>query len=370
MSSMSDLAKTYGDFSNPLIQIKVNGTEIDKETLLIRKAVCEITSGYEASYCFIEIEPMNNEYKEDKGLTINEKIDVFKLGLKIEVLLGYSEVSILKPVFTGYITQIELTYDGRDRLVYQIESMDFKTFMMNSKRSETKKDVKKYSDAVTAVLDKYSSLNDGVDVEATKEELTVPLEQFNESDYEFVVKIAKKLNYLFFVVNGKVTFKSQASLKENCLTVSPGPYLMNFKRTISLNDQIKKVKVVNNDEKDPTKPIEGTADSITAVGKGEKSASEISSVIGENMEKIIVDHEATSVALANARAKAELEASSMKFASGEFELVGVPEAVPGKFITIELMAETLNNDYFITQVTHEFTQSKYRTFCQFNVNKV
>lgn len=370
MPNINDLAKTYQDFITPLVQIKVNGTEIDNETLLINKVICELTSGYEASYCSIEIEPTGNKYKDNKGLSINNKIDVFKLGLKLEVLTGYAETRNLKPIFVGYITQIELTYDGRDKLIYQIEAMDFKVFMMNSKRSESKSDVKKYSDAVNAVLDKYSSLNDGVSIEATSEELIVPIEQFNESDYEFVLRIAKKLNYLFFVVNGKVIFKSQSSLKENCLSISPGPYLMNFKRVISLNEQIKKVKVVNNDESDPTKTIEGSADNITTVGKGSKSASDISNVIGNNMEKIIVDHEATSVALANARAKAELESLSMKFASGEFELIGVPDVVPGKFVTVDLLEDTLNNDYFITQVIHEFTQSRYRTFCKFNVNKV
>lgn len=370
MPKIEDLAKDYDEFRKPLIMIKVNDAEIDKETLLINKVICELTAGYEASYCSMEIEAIGNKYEDKKGLSLNDKIDVFKLGLKVEVLMGYNEESKLKTVFIGYITQIELNYDNRERVIYKIECMDLKVFMMNVRRSEKMSDVKKYTDAVTSVLNKYSSFNDGVNIESTKDDLTMQVEQFNESDYEFVVKIAKKINYLFFVVNNKVIFKEQSSLTENCLTISPGPYLMNFKRKLNLTEQIKKVKVINNDENDPNNLIEGSSQDTVAVGKGSKGATDVSNVISDIMEKVIIDHEATSVALANVRAKAELEALSMRFVTGEFELVGVPDVIPGQFITMDLLEDNLNNDYFITQVTHEYSYSKYTTFCKFSVNKV
>ena len=370
MPKRDDLAKKYNGFQKPLVMIKVNGVEIDKETLLINKVTCGLTAGYEASYCSMEIEAIGNVYEDGKGLKLNDKIDVFELGSKLEISMGYYDKSTLKLVFVGYVTKLEFNYDNRDRTIYQIEAMDCKTFMMDVRRSEAKSDVKKFTDGVVSVLDKYSQFYDDVDIEPTKDELTKPLEQFNESDYEFIVKIAKKINYLFFIINNKVIFKHQLSLKENCLTVSPGPHLTFFKRRITLNEQIKKVKVINNDEKDPTNLIVGSAEDVAAVGKGSKGATEVSKVISGDMEKTIIDHEATSVAIANTRAKAELEALSMRFATGEFEIVGIPDVEPGKFVTVDLLEKKYNNDYFVTQVTHEYNHSKFTTVCKFNANKI
>ncbi len=371
MPKIDDLAKKYNGFQKPLVMIKVNSAEIDKETLLINKVTCGLTAGYEASYCSMEIEAIGNVYEDGKGLKLNDKIDVFELGSKLEVSMGYHDKSTLELVFVGYVTKLEFNYDNRDRTIYQIEAMDCKTFMMDVRRSETKSDVKKFTDGVVSVLDKYSPFYDEVAIEPTKDELTKSLEQFNESDYEFIVKIAKKINYLFFIIKNKVIFKHQLSLKEICLTVSPGPHLTFFKRVVTLNEQIKKVIVINNDEKDPTNLIVGSAEDVAAVGSGSKGATEVSKAInGDSMERIIVDHDATSVAIANMMAKSKLEALSMRFVTGEFEIQGIPDVEPGKFAIVEGLEKRYNGEYFLTQVTHEWNPSKFTTVCKFNVNKV
>ena len=88
------------------------------------------------------------------------------------------------------------------------------------------------------------------------------------------------------------------------------------------------------------------------------------------MERIIVDHDATSVAIANMMAKSKLEALSMRFVTGEFEIQGIPDVEPGKFAIVEGLEKRYNGEYFLTQVTHEWNPSKFTTVCKFNVNKV
>ena len=60
----------------------------------------------------------------------------------------------------------------------------------------------------------------------------------------------------------------------------------------------------------------------------------------------------------------------MRFATGEFEIVGIPDVEPGKFVTVDLLEKKYNNDYFVTQVTHEYNHSKFTTVCKFNANKI
>ena len=139
---------------------------------------------------------------------------------------------------------------------------------------------------------------------------------------------------------------------------------------MSLNKQIKKVTVRANNEEDPNKPIEGKAVSVNTVGGGSKSATDVTKLVNDKMEKTIIDHSIKSESQAKARAQAELNKASIDFVSGECEMAGLPDLEPGKFVKVKDMDPDIDSDYLITGVIHTFNEDGYKSICKFGANKI
>ena len=367
--TIPSLEKKYEHFTVPVFYIMAGESKLEGADLLIENLSVVITSGYEASSCSFEVSSDKIYYLRDGGVTKHALLDkALVVGSKLEVKIGYKNADGAVVVFKGFITSVEYLLDGKEGFRYYISGMDFKIFMMNNMRSELKKDVKKYSDAVSGILKDYRSMMDGDSIEQT-DELTIPIEQHRQSDYEFVVDLAKRVNFQFYVICGKVYFESYTKNSDSQLTVSPGKYLYKFRREITLDKQIAGVVVRTNNEQDPEKPIEAKVTTVDAVGDGQKTSKQVSKLIGDKMLKTIIDNSVTSEKEAQARATAELLKASLEFVSGEIETVGIPELIPGKYVTIENINDIYDQKYYITEVTHSINTSGFRTRCRFGVNK-
>lgn len=367
-STIEDMAKKYNNFYEPSLVVLIDDKEVESNSLIIENASVTLTSGCESSVCSLSVVAADSQYENDK-ISASKNLESFSLGAKIEIKVAYSNSNNESIIFSGYITSVDFEY-GADELVrYNIEAMDVKFFMMNNLRSELKPDIKKYSEAVTNVLKDYSSLYESSSIDQT-DDVNITIEQYNQSDYDFIVSMAKKVNYLFYVVNGVVYFKSYTSDRQSILTIYPCEYLMYFKRETTLAEQVKKVTVRSNDELNPSTPIEATVVNVETVGKGQKSSVDISTRIDEGMHKIIIDNTVKSKAEAERIAQAELNKASLKFATGEFQTYGIPDLVPGKYVTVTKFNDDINNDYFIKEVNHNISPGKFITTCKYEVNKI
>lgn len=372
MTSLPDLAKDYNNFLRPILYVKVDNKSVSEDTIKYLELEITSTSGYESSLCSFKAYGADSKYDYGKGeVEISEALTkTFELGKKLDVFLGYGDKDHCKQVFSGYITSINLEYTGESYVRYLVEAMDAKFLLMNNLRSEAKPDIKKYSDVVSDVLSGYSAYLGNTTVTATSE-LGSPIEQYNQSDYDFIVSIAKKLNYMFYLYNGDVFFVPYANDKTPQLEISPGKYLMRFTREITLDNQIQSVTVRSNDETSTEQSIEATASSVSvSVGSGKESGGEVSRIISDKMQKVVIDTSIKSVEEAQARAQAELDKASLKFVTGEFEIIGTPDVEPGKFVSFTYMNSLVNGNYFITEVRHLFNKNGYTTVCKFTNNKI
>lgn len=362
-----DLEKKYNGFVHPLVYVLVDGTKDTAESVYIKNVEVILTSGYESSCCTFDVIGSETCFEKDK-LKLDPAVKKYtKLGTKIEFYAGYDEEDSCSLIFTGYVTTVQFQMEEMT-VFHTIEAMDCKVFLMNNLRSEVKTGLKKYSEAVANVLKDYSKVASKKKIDTTKE-LNVPIEQYNQSDYDFIVDLAKRLNFLFFVDCGEVKFIDYASAKEVAVVLTPGSHLFRFQRTLTVSRQVKTVTVRSNNPKDPTKPIEGKAVKVDAVGSGKKSSSDLCNLVGAQAEIVLIDSTALTAAQAKARAEAELGRVSMQFSTGSFETVGVPELKPGKFVTVEGVDENVNADYFLTEVIHQIDVGEYRCICKFESNK-
>ena len=371
------LAEQNEDFDNPVVEIKVNDEDkaINGEgsSLLVEKLSVSLTSGMESSLCTFTLFGKQNAIGKDGKFNIDKNLLKLKLGAKVEIFMGYkvNNQPKVEKVFSGFIITQNISYSGETDLTCSVEAMDVKFLMMNSRRSEIKKDMTKYSDVVSDILMKYASYSSGSTIEETPEK-EHSIVQFNQSDYEFIVSAAKKYNYLFYVKNGEIQFISYGKISTKpVLKILPGKYLHLFSRDATLVNQVKKVVVRNNDQADPTTPIEGSATSANiTLGDGDKSGADLTNTVGEANEILIIDKTVTSPQEAEERAKAEFDKLSMYFVTGEIEISGVPLIQPGDYIAMDNLHEGINGAYFVKEVEHKMKGKDYITICKIGANKL
>ena len=365
--TLNDAEKKYNGFERPVAYFKVNDAKLPGTSLIYHDIQVTLSTGMEASDCTAEIVGQYSRF-EDGELKLDAALSKLVLGAKLEVFLGYGDADKAESVFVGYISSIEMDLEGETTTMV-VTAMDCKQFMMNSYRSLQNKDIKKYSEAVSDVLNSYSAVYTGTVVEAS-DPVQAPIEQHNQSDYDFVVSLAKRLNYLFYVVEGKVHFVSYKKYTDSLLTVEPGANLRRLRREISLSNQVKSVTVRNHNVEDADKPFESKAASVTAVGGGSKSGADSAKIINDTMSKIVVDNSVRSEAEAKARAEALMNELSMAFLTGSMEIPGLPAVFPGHMVTLAKVNKEFNRDYFITKVVHHMDTDGFETTVHFAGNKV
>lgn len=365
--NLRDAEKKYNGFERPVAWLKVNDAKLSDKNLIYQDIRVTLTAGMEASDCVVEIVDRYARF-ENGGLKLDGALSKLALGAKLEAFLGYGDGKNAESVFVGYISAVETDIQG-DRVSVLVTAMDCKQFMMGSYRSLRKKDIKKYSEAVSDVLKSYSAMYSGTVVEATGE-VKAPIEQHNQSDYDFVVGLAKKLNYLFYVSAGKVYFVSYQKNTDSILTVAPGKSLRRLRREVTLANQVKSVTVRSHNAEDLSKPFESKAVKVAAVGGGKKSGAESSKLIGDSAAKVVVDNTVQSEAEAKARAEALMNETAMGFLTGEIEIPGLPPVIPGHMVTVEKVDKSFDRDYFITRVIHHMDTEGFETIIQFAGSKV
>ena len=348
--SYSSLEKKYDNFQVPAAKLNVGG-----ENILARKDIyldsMNVTLSLEAAgIASFVICP---EYDSESSSATNDIKSGITLGKTVTVQLGYG--SSLTEVFKGYVASIKAEYDTDAGISYTITALDARALMMTDNCRIKSYDIKNYSDAVKKVLDRYSSLC-SAEVDATTENFdpVFPLRQKN-SDYSFIQdSIIKdgKVDREFFILDDKVYFRTPKKVSSSIISLSTNAGLKSFERTAEYLDTSFEVYGRKNGTNDF---LSGKAD---AKGKEEQT-----SVLSEKGVKMVArsgEKEQTKQFLdAIAKNRAELEIAERQNASGS--CVGLPEIVPGRYISIEKLDPMLNKKYYLYEVTHTYSQNGFIT---------
>jgi len=353
---ISELSKKYKDFAVPTKVIKIKGKALASAGIVASNLNVELSVKESASTCTFEI---LNAYDLKKRAFNKDWLDKhFTLGNIVEVALGYVETTV---VYQGYISMVSADFPESEFPKLTIECMDVKGLMMGDIKSE-KKVYDTYGDAIKKVFNDYKSLAKKVEVDKTPK-LEHPIEQNRQSDYDFVLEVAKNLNYEFFAIKDTVYFREPRKITKPIISFEWGQYIMSFSREIGLHCQVAEVVVRGYDTKNH-KVVEGKADKVKKAGKGTKEADGVTKLI-KGAKLTIVDETITTAEEAKKRAEAELDRRSMNFVKGSGTCIGLPELIPGRYLQLKNFDPTIDNDYYITNVTHTFGEGGFTT--KFNV---
>lgn len=361
MATISSLSTKYHGFSVPTFMIKVDGTEISQKDLTIKNIEVHLGTGFEASMSCFEVYEI---YDLDERAFDATQAKKFSLGKTVEIHLGYIETTM---VFKGYIETVKAIFSETDFPHLYIECLDVKGLMMHGIKSQVM-NLTNYSEAVNKVLGNYGSLAGSKTVESSTT-LSREIQQNNETDYAFVCRLARTVNFEFFVSEGKVYFRKPAySSTSPTVTLEFGSVLIAFEQEQNLAKYVSSVVVKGYDDA-THKVITSTATSSTKVGSGSKKPESFASTLS-SAKSVLIDYEINTVDEAKDRAEAELNYRSMNFVVGSGKCIGLPEIVPGKYIEIKKLDPGVDNVYYVTKVIHKMNEGNYYTEFEAGVNRL
>ena len=368
------LRTKYNEFSLPRSVIEFNGKPFEAGNIIVTDINVEATCGFEASVARFRLynvfSPATGKFQYD--LIQND----VTLGSALTIKLGY--LSALSVVFVGFVANISFGFDPTDLPYIEITGMDAKGLMMASSYA-AQLTAKSYGEAVSEILGRtaYEKLRTtgavtSVNVTDTPDKKSGPtggnglgggskasaetIEMVEESDYEFVVKAAKKFNYEFFVDRGAIYFRKARSTNTVLMELGVGKGLLGFEVNYTLTGLVGSVEVRAMNP-DTGKAISSVKQLTANISTGTRAKPLISGA-----KKVYIDPTVTSQEQADARASYLADEISYRLGTLECSCPGIPDLAPGQFVRVSGLGSPIDNIFYVTSVTHDFrSESGYQT---------
>ncbi len=346
---MEALAKKYGDFTSPTVQVLIADTELKtEEGLWLEQAEVMASVFYEPDMAVLY-------YGVRSAVSKVQKLEKrLALGRKIEIRAGYGK-EVLR-IFYGYIHEISVRREEKDFMEYELICLDVKGLMrLNSTYGIS--GTRKTEQVLSAVLGDamYAPFIEGKTVEKLPASMNEPCMLGGETHYEWLCRLADYLQYSFFINRGRLYFGPDrkdtgimTKLSENCV-------IHRICTTATLSDQAGVIEVNGFNREDerlfarayfkaPGGPFEQELKRVLSGSRRVCSAGFLSA------------NEQASV-----RAKALMH-KAVKACSGmEIVAEGVPEMQPGAYIKVaDNISESFSGRIYVEEVSHKLGADGYR----------
>lgn len=345
------LSEKYEDFRGPAFTILVDDKTLDSTEMPIVQLEVKLSESI-ISCCTFSVESL---YDYEKSKWVNDLEQTIQVGATLKVSGGYCQQEQL---FYGFVFEYHLEYsqDKPPRLVVKgLDGLGFLTncyepiYHGNKKPKAVVQEI--FFKAINAKYAQSYQIDE-------MENLVTPLVKELTSDYNYLRKLSQMYNLSLMVVRGELYFGDLISDTASLITLTLGAGLLDFRKRISLQSQLGKVEIRGKDVNQ--KRIMGAADKVTVGDSGKKWAGEIAPayknvVAREYSECVRTAEECTRLA------QCRLNAQAMNFIQGEGRCVGLPELIPGRYITIKGVDTMTAGNYFVDSVTHKFSQNGYYT---------
>lgn len=338
--------------------VKINDKELPnkKAPYEVSDVDVDLTCGFEASMASFSIYNVYNEPKAQFETTDIQKY--IYLGSKVEVFLGYRDT--VQSVFVGLIAKVSYQYLDGEIPCIRVTAMDPKSIMMAGSYHKQLK-AKTHTDAVKEILQKttYNKLQStgiisGIEVTAP---MSIPnvggakasaetIEMVAESDYEFIVKLAKKYNYEFFCDNGKVYYRKAKAVTTPIFTLSPSMGVQSFDIEYDITGLSETILARSTDAAKGSL-IEAKTKFTNKISMGNKAKNMI-----KGSQHVYVDPTISSDEDAKNRVESLLEDISFRFGTLNLDMVGIPEMKPGYFLDLQCFGDGPSNVFYIMNVRH------------------
>jgi phage protein D len=361
---LSKLSSDYGNFYAPGFAVRVGGADLVRSLLVpVSQVEVDLVLGGAARFSFTVVNSYSikdHVFQTGRGAPL---LDVLKFGAEVTVAMGYGDVSdkTMPVMVSGVITEISTNFPESGLPELAIAGYDHGFPLTTGKNARTWK--KAYDSDAAQEIASFHNLQSNIQKTKVREP---QIEQNQETDFEFLKKLAERNHYELFVDKKKTLhFREPNDNATEIVRLVWGEGLLTFKPEANLAGQISKVEVYGWDIKKGEK-IVGVARAGEESGKDAKGKSP-----GERLKSFVKDPDKQPVlrirqpvfskAEADKRAKAALNETAKKFLTGDGESIGLPEIRPDQNIEIANVGEPFSKTYYVQQATHKIDGNGYRT---------
>ncbi len=357
--SYETLKSQYMEFAYPLVQIWIEERNLGENStgFIVSELEVELSSGFEASAVTFSVYGCYDV--EKRRYRVEQLKQYARLGYPVRVLLGYG--NRMQEVFRGFLAQVSYVNREGDPHHVRIVAMDVKGMMM-SNCNVRQLMAGCYSDAVRELFTQspyqqmlsygiYSQLSitatpDQRPEEAAEDVGGETIEMVSESDYEFVVKAAKRFHYEFYIDKGNVIFRRAKDTDVCLMKLGTDEGMLEYEISYDMTGLVQTIEARGMDT--------GRGRVISASGKNSNriSAGNRAKALLSQTKRVYVDSSITSRQEAEYRAGSLLEEMVYRLGTLEAECVGLPELRPGCFIETTGLGEPADNRFYLTQVRH------------------
>jgi Bacteriophage probable baseplate hub protein len=359
---LSTLSDRYGNFYAPAFSLRIGGDDLVRDLFIpVSQVEVDLVLGAAARFSFTVVNTYNiksHAFETGRGADL---LKLLKFGAEVSISMGYGDAKSVPLMASGVITEITTNFPDAGLPELAIAGYDHGFPLTIGKNSRTWKKALD-SDAAHEIAS-FHNLQSNIQ---TTEERHPQIEQNDESDFEFLKKLADRNHYELFVDETKTLhFRKPNDRATAVVRLVWGQGLLSFKPEANLAGQIAKVEVYGWDPKQK-KAIVGIARAGEESGKDAKGRS-----AGEQLKAFVKDPDKQPVlrlrqpvftkAEAEKRANAALNERAKQFLTGEAESIGLPDIKPDKNVDIDNLGVPFSKTYYVQEATHKIDSNGYRT---------
>ncbi|QWW71212.1 phage late control D family protein [Rhizobium sp. WYJ-E13] len=359
---LSALSSKYGDFYAPAFAVRLGRDDVMRDLLMsVAQVEVDMVLGAAGRFSFTVVncyDIKSHSFLTGRGTPI---LGLLKFGAELQIAMGYGDARTMPLIASGVITEINTSFpeSGTPELTVAGYDHAFPLTMGKNTRTWAKA---LDSDAAEEIAS-FHNLNSNIQ---RTQERHPQIEQSQESDFEFLKKLADRNHYELFVDEKRTLhFRKPNDTASAVVKLLWGEGLISFKPEANLAGQVSKVEVYGWDPKKKEKII-GTATAGEESGKDAKGRS-----AGEQLKTFVKDSSKQPVlrlrqpvfskAEAEKRAFAALNERAKQFLTGDAESIGIPEIKPDTNVQFDNLGSPFSKTYYVQQSTHKVDGNGYRT---------
>lgn len=354
------LSKNYGNFYAPAYAVRIGRSDLMRELVVaVSQVEVDMVLGAASRFSFTLNDCYSHKFHAFKTGRGQDLLPLLAFGAEVEVCMGYGDAKSTPVAVSGLITEITTSFPEGGSPELSVAGYDHGFPLTIGKNSRTWTEARD-SDAAHEIAS-YNNLD--AEIETTNEK-HAQIEQNQESDWEFLKKLAERNHFELYVdERRKLHFAKPNDKADAVVRLVYGEGLLSFKPEANLAGQVARVEVYGWDRQQK-KPIVGVATTGEESGLSGKSAGQHLNALVRDPSKrptLRLRQPVFTQAEADQRAKAALSERAKQFLTGEGETIGLPEIRPDRNVELANLGDPFSKIYYIQQATHRIDTNGYRT---------
>lgn len=308
----------------------------------------------------IEIEKSINQIARAKLVVSDGRIsnhdfpisssDTFVPGKRIQIAAGYEENNevVFKGVISKQILRADSILGSELHVMCDDEAIKMTVGRKNKRFSKTTD-----SSVIKHLIAQYSNLN--ADVSCCSKSL-LDLQQYDCSDWDFMLQRASRNSLVANTVNGKVSVFSPLTKRDSALTLTYGENILKFDCELNAVTQIAEVQASAWDY--TTQKVISSNTLNKLAGPGNLSSKTLSEAIGLSTHQLQTTSPLDVSAL-GAWAESQKLTSALAKITGEVSFQGCNFAEAGSTITLKGVGNRFEGEHLVSRISHKISEGDW-----------